>query len=116
MEALLHRIDPTAEVQGRQGSNDAKEGDQQADGDKDVRKPVEPAVTVSEIYEEVLGAGRLLENIRSRIDDCFAKPIPGPPHRERLGLSYLTPSHIDFLQSMCQGLPARSDFDLNSTL
>src|SRR3546814_3611406 len=69
MEAVLHRIDPTAEVQGRQGSNDAKEGDQQADGDKDVRKPVEPAVTVSEIYEEVLGAGRILENIRRRSEE-----------------------------------------------
>src|SRR3546814_6924956 len=98
IEALLHRIDPTAEVQGRQCSNDAKEGDQQADGDKDVRKPVEPAVTVSEIYEEVLGAGRILENIRRRIDDCFAKLLPGPPQWERLGVTNLHHLLIDFIE------------------
>src|SRR3546814_10146377 len=92
-------IDPTAEVQGRQGSNDAKEGDQQADGDKDVRKPVEPAVTVCEIYEEVLGAGRILENIRRRNEDCFAKLLPGPPQWERLGVTNLHPLLIDFLAS-----------------
>src|SRR3546814_5738204 len=102
-------IDPTAEVQGRQGSNDAKEGDQQADGDNDVRKPVEPAVTVSEIYEEVLGAGRILENICRRIVDCFAKLLPGPPQWGRLGVTNLHHLLIDFIDSTGEGQPGRID-------
>src|SRR3546814_2906337 len=90
-------------------SSDLKEGDQQADGDKDVRKPVEPAVTVSEIYEEVLGAGRILENIRRRIDDCFAKLLPGPPQWERLGVTNLHHLLIDFIESTGEGQPGRID-------
>src|SRR3546814_3987271 len=109
-------IDPTAEVQGRQGSNDAKEGDQQADGDKDVRKPVEPAVTVSEIYEEVLGAGRILENIRRRIDDCFAKLLPGPPQWERLGVTNIHHLLIDFIESTGEGQPGRRSEEHTSEL
>src|SRR3546814_9115999 len=94
-------------------SSDLKEGDQQADGDKDVRKPVEPAVTVSEIYEEVLGAGRILENIRRRIDDCFAKLLPGPPQWERLGVTNLHHLFIDFIESTGEGQPGIIDVSRN---
>ena len=88
-----------AEIEGGERSDNAKEGDQQSNGDEDVRKPVQPAMTVAEVDEEVFGSGRVLKNLGRWIDDSLAVFFPSSAKGQRLGIFRLHHLRIDVIEA-----------------